>query len=355
MKKGNKSQVSQRVITERTAIWAAFATGLTSFILAFIYFMDQTTPLFGRHSIGLTTALLAAIVTLIMFIISWTLPDTVKARTKVRKTVHTVTYWIKRASIAFVHAGLVFLLLSGLFYLLANAFKGVELNTLASSVIVALSVAMVSYAVYPLIAKLTLANLSVILAVFLVAGVLTSAMTMQDPYWWQFHFSSLGAGNPAAALTFNITLIVAGIVIVAITELMTDQLQAIAKEKAYNADKGIATVRGLLIATGIGLSFVGLFPYDTHLTIHNLAASGMVSLFLALIIGFKKFIPFFDPTFYAVSFSMLAAIVVTIVLFGQGIFNLTTLEMVAAGVIFSWFIVFIRQIASLHPDAEVNY
>ena len=348
-------QASSSSVVERKAIYAAFVTGFVGFIFGLIYFLDQTPPLFGRYSIGLAGALLAALVTFILFAISWRMPKTKRSPRRVRALFQNVGYWAKRSAVAFVHAALVFLLISALFYLLQNAFKGLELNALAASTIVALTVAAVSYMLTPLISSLTLENLSVILAAFLGAGVLTSAMTMQDPNWWQFHFSSLGAGNPAAALAFNITLIVAGIVVVAITELVTDNLYKIAAEQKNRSVKGITTARILLSATGIALACVGLFNYQDFLTIHNIAASGMAILFIILVAGIPKFIPYFDPSFYTASYAMLIGLGVGILLFLTRVFNLTAFELVCAGIIFGWFIVFIRQIATFQTAREVMY
>lgn len=343
------------VTTERTSIYAAFITGFTALAFSLIYFINETPPLFGRYSIGLTTAFLAAIVTFILFVIAWRVPKGGRSSKKAVRALQNGGYWVKRSAVAFVHAALVFLLLSALFYLLQHAFKGLELSALVASVIVAITVGSVSYMVYPLIRTLTLENLSVILATFLGVGVLTSAMSMQDATWWQYHFSSLGAGNPVAAVTFNITLIVAGIVVVAITQLVTDTLKEVAIERHYKSTKGISTARIMLMITGLGLACVGLFPFDDYLTIHNIAASGMAIMFIALIAGLPKFIPLFDRSFYTLSYSMLAGIVISTFLFINGYLNLTAFELVAAGVIFSWFIVFVRQIATLQPSKKLGF
>jgi len=342
-------EVSLSIVAERKSIYAAFITGLVGLTFGLLYFADQTPPLFGRYSIGLTAALLAALITFIMFLIAWRVPRMSMLEKRSHRIIHAASHWTKRGSVAFVHASLVFLLLSALFFLLQHAFKGLELNALAASVIVALSVAGVSYMVYPLVDTLTLESLSVILATFLGAGVLTSAMSMQDPTWWQYHFSSLGAGNPVAAFTFNITLIVAGIVVITITQLVIDGLQRSLGERK----RGVAIAGGLLMATGAALAFVGLFNYEDHLLIHNIAASGMGVLFIILMIGLPKFMPFLDRSFYTASYAMLAGLIVGILLFVTKYFNLTAFELVCAGIIFCWFIVFVRQIATLQPSSEV--
>ncbi len=350
----NKSEAAS-VVTERTSIHVAFIAGISSLALSLLYFVDETPPLFGRYSIGLTAALLGFIVTFILFIVWWRMPNIEKKRSKKAKAIHVAGYWLKRGAVAFVHAAIVFLLLSALFYLLQSAFKGLALNAPIASIIVALTIVGVSYSIYPLVVSLTLSTLSVTLAVFLGVGVLTSAMSMQDPTWWQYHFSSLGAGNPVSAFAFNVTLIVAGIVVVAIIDLISNDLKRIAKENKVTSTKGVNTVRILLSITGVALACVGIFTFDDHLTIHNIAASGMALTFIVLIAGLKKFIPFFDSSFYTASFAMLIAILATVALFITGFFNLTALELIAAGTIFSWFILFIRQIASFQPTKEIKY
>lgn len=340
-----KSNETASVVTERKSIQVAFIAGVLSFLISLLFFFNQTPPLFGRYSSGLTAAFLAAITTFTLFIVKWQMPRLKKQKVKI-VAAEKATYWVKRGAVAFVHASLVFLLLSATFFLLQNAFKGLELNAIVSALIVALSVMSISYFLYPLIEKLTLSNLAVILAIYLGVGVLTSAMSMQDPTWWQFHFSSLGAGNPVSAFAFNVTLIVAGLVVVAITELISEDLKKVAIRKGVTTT-GVDAVRTLLVITGTALACVGLFVYDEHLAIHNIAASGMALMFIVLMSRLRKLVPFFDTSFYQASYSMLIGVLTAAGLFIFGHINLTALELVCAGVIFSWFIVFIRQIATM--------
>lgn len=53
--------------------------------------------------------------------------------------------------------------------------------------------------------------LAAVLAVFLVEGVLASALTVSDPHWWYSNLSAVGMTRDLSAAAFNITLIVAGI------------------------------------------------------------------------------------------------------------------------------------------------
>ncbi len=346
----NGNDTSLTIVAERKSIYAAFVTGFSALAFSLIYFADQTLPLFGRYSIGLTAAILAALITFVMFLVSWRAPKHSGAVKRTHRIIHAASHWTKRSAVAFVHAALVFLVLSALFFLLQQAFKGLELNALAASAIVALSVAGVSYMLYPLVYALTLENLAVILAAFLGAGVLTSAMTMQDPTWWQYHFSSLGAGNPVAAFTFNITLIVAGIVVITITQLVIEGLQKSLGERK----RGVATAGHLLVGTGAALACVGLFNFEDHLTIHNIAASGMGVLFIILTASLPKLIPFFDKSFYTASYTMLAGLLLGLALFITGYFNLTAFELLCAGIIFCWFVVFIRQIATIEANQNID-
>lgn len=349
----SKSKASSSIVAERTSLYAAYITGVSALAFSLLLFADQTIPLFGRFSIGLTAAFFASLTTFIMFLVAWKVPRR-GAALQSRHLISKVGVWVKRSAVAFVHAALVFLALSALYFVLQQAFTGLTLNALASSVIVALTVAAVSYMLYPIVYKLTLEVLSVVLAAFLGAGVLTSAMSIQDPTWWQYHFSMLGAGSPVSALVFNITLIVAGIVVVTITQLMVDHLQARRIENQSERAKGIDVAGGLLMAVGVALALVGLFNYEDYLTIHNIAASGMGLLFIMLAAALPKLIPGLDASFYSATYALLTGLVLAIVLFVSGIFNLTAFELVCAGIIFCWFIVFVRQVAALHPESELH-
>lgn len=64
-----------------------------------------------------------------------------------------------------------------------------------------------------------------LVALFLVAGSLASALSASDEQWWQQHFSALGAASDRSGILFNFTLILTGVVLTALADFLTHDLQ----------------------------------------------------------------------------------------------------------------------------------
>ena len=60
-----------------------------------------------------------------------------------------------------------------------------------------------------------------LLAVFLAEGVIASMLTASDPEWWKNNLSALGMTDDLSALAFNLTLIVAGIIVTTLARYAT--------------------------------------------------------------------------------------------------------------------------------------
>lgn len=355
-----KSPKSQKALsaTSRTsrsietrAIYYGGATFIASLIASYLYFQSPAVPLFGRDgSVGLAAAVLGTIAAFVGYMIASTRVREAVKRSRAQKLHVALT----TMALAFVHASISFLLLAGAFFIIHDAFRGLLLDQYAASAIVATTVAVLSYIIYLVAAQMTTLRISTALAVFLVSGALTSMITAEDPYWWQRHFSALGAGDSASSYAFNITLIIAGAVIVSLSDYIAEDFAKL-KQKALLYKKAKTTaVRVVLALIGIFLALVGVFAYDTDPLLHNTAAGGMAVLFVGLIIALPLLVPSFSKAFFALSYALMGVLILCYWLWvGLEYFNLTTFELIAAGIIFGWLVVFIRQVAAaLDDDAQ---
>ena len=150
--------------------------------------------------------------------------------------------------------------------------------------------------------------------------------------------------EPATAMRITcITLIVAGVIVTTIARYGTASLPA-----ATEADvKRRRTVRVLLILIGIFLACVGIFHVDTHFAIHNTVACGMAVAFAVLVFALARLVPPMPKAFVILGFVYVAVVVVLGVFFAVGYYNLTAVELVAAILIFSWIIVFLRNVGAI--------
>ena len=238
-----------------------------------------------------------------------------------------------------------------LFYIVGQSFIGAKLDVWSSSVLTALAAGFACYVTYLSAKQMNAVRVSVLLAAFLLSGTFISMLTASNPHWWYYHFISLGANGGISAYAFNATLIIAGLVVVALSKYITNDFV-----KLYDKDTAINKARRIIFQTllsGIGIAFalVGAFVYDAFPLIHNTAAGGMAVLFLLIIVPLPWLMPKFHRAYYLASYLLLAALVVSVWLFASvKYFNLTVFELVAAAIIFTWLVVFVRNLAALLDD-----
>lgn len=139
-----------------------------------------------------------------------------------------------------------------------------------------------------------------LVALFLVAGSLASALSASDEQWWQQHFSALGAASDRSGILFNFTLILTGVVLTALADFLTHDLQLWAEHHGERHWK-VTFVRVGLIALG--------FPAVTAAVVALIA--GVVWLHL-----------------------------------GVGYLNITAFEMGAVSTVFVWLVLLIRTVTA---------
>ncbi|AMB59653.1 hypothetical protein AWU67_13135 [Microterricola viridarii] len=263
-------------------------------------------------------------------------------------TTHRAPRILDVAALALAH-GVIFLLMwTGISDLLEKSFQGAEVFTIPALILSGAAAAVSAYFSYLSAAGMNTMRLSGVLLVFLVVGALTAMLTSNDPNWWKMNLSALGITDDVSAMAFNLTLIVAGVILTTIARYATAGL--IREGEAIPS--GVRFVRWGLAVMGIALACVGIFHVDDFFLIHNTVATGMVVAFAVLVIGLPRFLPQLPKTFMSLGYLFLGVIVLTAVLFATGYYNLTAVELVAAVLIFSWIIVFLRTVAASSSDGR---
>lgn len=253
------------------------------------------------------------------------------------------------AALALAH-GCIFLLgWLALFSIFQQAFIGAVLYPVAAAVLVGTTGAVSAYIAYLSALSMTAYRLAALLAGFLVTGVLASMLTAQDPQWWQENLSALGTSSDVSGAAFNVTLIIAGVVVTTLAGYATMTLATTATTPP--ARHRVRLLEGGIILMGVFLACVGLFPVDERFGLHTLVASGMVAVFASLAVRIRALVPPIPAAFAALGWLFLAAIIVAAVLwFPVGYYNLTAVELIAASLIFTWLIVLIRNLAAVDAD-----
>jgi hypothetical protein len=347
------SSAGGAVALERRAIlWGALGFGIGAFA-SLLFFHDGTVPLAGRRSLGIIASASGGLYAIAAFVVSYRRSVRGPAfawRTSVppvRRALHVV-------GLAFLHLAVCLLACLVGFFVLQNAFRGLELDIAPAALLSAIVVALCGYLTYLGAANITSFTLAAVLTVFVAGGGLVSTITAEDPRWWEHNFSALGMGDAFSSWAFNLTVIIAGLVIATLADYITADLHAWVRRRGSTGTGHVGVLTGALITLGLLFVVVGAVPADRSLLVHNTAASGMVFVFLAISVGIRWALPGFSSAFFAVSQVAVVAVLVTIVLFFPiGYLNLTAAELVLAALVFAWLIIFVRHVgAALEDDAR---
>ncbi|MET1045075.1 MAG: hypothetical protein ABWX59_13265 [Microbacteriaceae bacterium] len=319
-------------------------------VVGAIVFGGRPAPLFGAGSVGLVAAITGVGVAVAAFVVSYTLSlrNPVNAW---RRGVALPRLILDIVALAFTYAAIVLLLTLVAFSILQGAFVGLTLDAWAGSLSTGLVVAAFGYFVYLSASGITTYTLSTLLAVFLVSGAFTSMLTANDAKWWQYNFSTLGAGNGLSPTAFNLTMLLSGLVITTLADYLATDLDGWARRHPNYQRWRIAVLRWTLVAIGICLVMVALIPLNVSRLAHNTFATGMVVIFFGLMVGIRFLIPGFQTAFFAVTTAVLVALgIATVLYFPVRYYNLTGFEMISGALVFVWLILFARNVGAALAD-----
>jgi hypothetical membrane protein len=330
---------------ESAAMLVAGASFVVVTGIALLAFWGRTLTISGPGSIGEFVAVGAAVTAILVFVAARRLnharPPSDRLLPRMR--------WFDVASVALAHGVIALLGWVGTADIFSRSFRGALVFPLSGALLAGVAIALTAYIVLLSAVSMTPTLLSLVLMVFLVVGVFASMLSATDDQWWKKNLSSLGITDDISALAFNLTLIIAGLVVTTVAHFGTAGLPATTARGA----RGRRIVRIELMLLGILLACVGLFPVDRFLTVHNVAASGMAVLFVVMVIRLRRDVPDAPRVFVMLGHVFVACIVVLAVLFATGYYNLTAVELVAFVMIFAWLLLFLRNVGAA-ADAETQ-
>lgn len=330
--------------SQRSLESLALAVGATSFVLvalaALVAFGFQAAPIAGPGSVGQFAAIASGIVAMLSVI-----AGRILLRVRGEAPRARILGYLDLIALAFAHGVIALLGWTLLAVILEHAFIGAEVFALPVLILSGAAAAMSGYVSFFSATHMDLQLLAVVLAVFLVFGVMASMLTASDPDWWKDNLSALGMSSNVSAFAFNITIIVAGFLVTTLARYATRGIPT--------ADPhGIGRVRVCLIIVGVFLGLVGVFPVDQFFAVHTGVASGMVVAFGVLVIGLPRWITGMPRPFVVLGWLFLVVTLVLAVLFAVGYYTLTAVELVAGILVFTWIVLFIRNGAALEQDAR---
>lgn len=303
-----------------------------------------TAPLSGTGSIGQVAALsvagVATATSVLVLVTDWgrTMPW-FGARPAWRRVLDV-------AGLSLIHGLLGLFLTGALFAVFQQAFQGVALDRFAGTFWVSAASGGAAYIASSSVKSLTGRSLATLLAVFLTIGVLASALSAPDPYWWERYFSELGEGDGASSTIFNLTLLLTGIALLTVVEFIAHDLDRWARATGEDG-RVVTVVRLMLTLVGVLVALVALVSRDVSIVWHDIVAQLLVVVFgltLLVLPVLLRRLPGALIGFTAVAFCLL--IMVIVLYAGVGYLNFTAFEMGAAVIVYVWLLLLIRTVSA---------
>lgn len=333
---------------ESTALLIGGGAFVVGAITGIIFFWGREVPISGRGSIGDFVAIGGAIITIAAFLFGCALRRARRRDDPAGAERRTRLHWFDVAALTLAHAIIALLGWAGLASLLSESFIGATVYAASAALLAGVTMAVSAYMSYLSAVNLTPMLLSLVLALFLAVGALASMLSATDPLWWQKNLSTLGISDDISALAFNLTLIIAGVMVTTIAHYATAFLPHSTPPEA----RGRALVRIALVLIGVLLACVGIFPVDEFLEAHNTAATGMAIVYVAMVLSLRWLLPSMPRIFILLGYVYVGVIVVLAIFFITGYYNLTAVELVAAVLIFSWVILFLRNTGAVETAVD---
>lgn len=340
---------------------AGIVSGAAVFVVvgavALLLFWGRTLPIAGPGSVGQFVAIAGGIIGFLAYVAGRLWRRTGLTPFETARPAGGAVGAVHRASavdifdtfaIALAHGILALLGWLVLGAVLASGFQDATVYHFSATVLAAAAAGVTGYAVFLSAARMDLMRLSTVLAAFAVVGILTSMLSAPDPHWWQLHLSALGMSQSVSSLAFNLTLILAGVIVTALARYATDTRGI--TDPARRA--AVMRVRVGLILIGVLLAGVGVFTLNISVTLHNVSAVGMVLVFALVVFWVRRALPAAPRSFFVLGYVFFGAIVLMLVFFAVGYYVLTAAELVAGVLVFSWLIVYLRVSGAAAASAE---
>ncbi len=237
----------------------------------------------------------------------------------------------------------------------SRAFIDVKMSAFAASLVVTVFAVLTIYAILTISVKLQSKDIINALTLFIVVGVFGSMISSPNQYWWEINFSSLGTTNSLSAYTFNVTLVLSGLLLLCLTDYLLYDLRSLLKGTKSNIQNRTNIVKILFICISLSLAGVGFFPWDIHPYLHTGSAYLLIIFFAIMIISLRWLVPNVSKSFFANSYGILAALVISFI-FWQPLhyFDQTAFELIAFCLTFTWLVLFLRTINLMHDQVLAN-
>lgn len=349
---------------ERRALWAGLICSIFGLTAGLIFFAGERPAIFGRWSVGWVAALCGGTAAAAMS--AYAFRSILRYREPWLRKIPVWRQLLTALGLIVVHAASAVMIILVVFHLFQQAFMGLRLDVLAGALAVSAVSGLVAYLCSVATSRTDAETLSVVLGIFMAAGVLISMLLAEEQGWWRSMFSYLGTTHAGRGSfwTFNLTLIISGLVLAAFTEFLTRDLVLLSRTyrcrpalRRYTLARKLRPrpriVRWCLVVVAVGIIGIGMVPVDVSKEVH----SGFVQLasvaMIILLAGTAVLLPGYPAIFHLMSYTALGAVWVAFLLWHDWTYyNLTGFELAVVAIMFSWISVFIRTTAAMTRDGK---
>lgn len=332
------------VRTEARAIVVAilsFGIGLAG---GAIGFWNRAAPVWEGASVGAAGIAVTASITLAAASVSYRLAARDPRQAWLNDVTRSRRAWMT-AALALSLAAVLGMLQWMLFHAASLVWPGVVVDTLTASMIVALVAGVSGYGAFTLAAHITASRLVLLLFAVVATGFAVSVTTTRDDGWYQLNFSELGGRGGLTSAIFNATLVLAGGVTALLALYLLTSLQAWARTEPQVTRVRALIVYGVFLVLAVCFIGAALVPVALSQVGHNIFAIGMAVVFGALLLGLRWVLPCLPRAIIALGVAVAGGILFSASLFWVGYYTLAAHEMVCAGLVVGWLLLFTRTLA----------
>ncbi len=326
----------------------AFGGGLAA---GAVGFWDRAVPVWEGASVGTGAIVATASITLAAASVSYRLAARDPRQGWLKDVTRSRRGWMT-AALAISLAAVLGMIQWMLFHAASLIWPGVAVDTLTATMIVALVAGVSGYTAFTLAAHVTASRLVLLLFAVVATGFTSSVATTPDDRWYQHNFSELGGQGGVTAAIFNATLVVAGAVTALLALYLLTSLEAWARTEPRVTRARVLIVYAVFLVLAACFIGAALIPVTFSQVGHNIFAIGMAVVFGVLLLGLHWVLPCLPSAMIALAVTVAGGILLSATLFWVGYYTLATHEMVCAGVVVGWLLLFTRILAAAERSAS---
>ena len=226
-------------------------------------------------------------------------------------------------------------------------FQGLTVDPVGGGVLAGAAAAAMTYIGALVGSRVTSESIALLATLQLFTGTMASMVSSPDASWWQLHFSQLGNEAGQSGYRFNVSLIITGFVLIALSNYIGNDVRRGLVARDADDPKLVGQLSWLFAAIGICMAIAGAVPDAENIVVHVGAASGMLVVFAVLVFVSLRRIVDVPRELAVFSLIVVVGIVVAVLLWVPfGYYNLTGTEFMAASLLFAWLTVYVRTLAA---------